>query len=176
MQNSVQAPVVGQYTPVGATAASVIQQQHTTPALQTPPYETLNHLAAPIAAHTQPWYGFQALGVPQQGQYNQFTTHPAPQTQMPYVIQAGGTYPVVQGPMPKDLEASWEADGCMKDPSGKWFKVLGNCSGNPLHFRYTPLRMLPDGNIVAIINRQIIWPEPLRMKYGAAPQATNPGQ
>lgn len=155
-----------------------------------PQQQVYDQFAAPGAPQMQMQYGVRALYTPPHNQYDQFAVPPPPRTQMQYGVQspytppdepysqfgvqAPSTYPQLSGPVEAGAASFYRTQGCMQDPVGKWFKLLPGFDKRTYHF--TPLRILPNREIVAIVDGKVIWPEAARIAYGVAPQGSTSGQ
>ncbi|KAK5093135.1 hypothetical protein LTR24_004538 [Lithohypha guttulata] len=107
-------------------------------------------------------YGVQRPYTPPHHQYGQFS------------VQAPITYPHLFGPLLAGIASFYRTQGCMQDQAGRWYKLLSGCDKRTYHF--TPLRILPNGIVCAIVDGKMIWSDASPLAYPVAPQMSASGQ
>ena len=72
----------------------------------------------------------------------------------------------VDGPVPAGTASFYRAQGCMQDQAGKRYKFLSGC--DKLTYHFTPLRILSNRVVGAIVDGKVIWSENSPIAYQKA--------
>lgn len=104
---------------------------------------------------------------------NQYAVPAPPRPQVQYSTQGPSIYPQLTGQIYPATAPYYRAQGCLQDPAGRWWKLLSACRQRIQ--KIVPLRYLPNGQVVAIADGNVVWSD-APTPYPGAPQTATPAQ